>query len=276
MAVIEAGQWLRNGERLALPWSADRALQFGDGLFETMAVNQGRIAFIERHLERLQLGCERLGIEAPLPSQLEDELRKVIPETGPAVVKLILTAGSGGRGYQRPVPQMPVRYIARFPWPEKGPESLAVLCCRLRLSRQPRLAGIKHCNRLEQVLARQEIMEAGCDEGLLMDTEGNVIEGVTANIFAVRKGRLLTPELDQAGVAGILRARVLEVAAQSGISVRVTAMDLNDILEAEEIFMCNSLIGVRPVHRLSSDGQDHHWSTGSITTRLQTEINEWR
>jgi 4-amino-4-deoxychorismate lyase len=276
MAMIEAGQWLKNGEPLALPWSADRALQFGDGVFETMAANHGQIAFVERHLERLQLGCERLGIKAPLPSPLEEELRKVIPETGPAVVKLIVTAGSGGRGYQRPVPQESVRYIACFPWPEKGPENLSLLRCRLRLSRQPRLAGIKHCNRLEQVLARQEVMEADCDEGLLMDTEGHVIEGVAANIFAVREGRLLTPELDQAGVAGILRARVLEVAAQSGISVRVTAMDLNDILEAEELFMCNSLMGVRPVHRLSSDGQDHHWTTGSITTRLQSEINEWR
>jgi len=276
MAAIEAGQWLKNGEPLAAAWDADRGLQFGDGLFETMAANQGRIAFLERHLVRLQLGCERLGITPPPLTRLEDELRMAIPETGSAVVKLIVTAGCGGRGYQRPERQRPVRYIARFPWPEQRPENLSLLHCRMRLSRQPSLAGIKHCNRLEQVLARLEVAEAGCDEGLLMDTEAQVIEGVAANIFAVREGRLLTPAVDQAGVAGILRARVLEVAAQSGIPARVTAMRLSDILGAEEVFMCNSLMGVRPVYRLSSDGQDHHWTTGTITSRLQTEINEWR
>lgn len=274
MTTIDAGQWLRNGKPLAS--AMDRGLQFGDGLFETMAAQGGRIAFLERHLDRLLEGCRRLHLTPPPRARLEAELRAVTPASGRAVIKLIVTAGSGGRGYRRPAPTEPSRYVACFPWPDRQPESLSLLHCQLRLSRQSLLAGIKHCSRLEHVLARREVGESGHDEGLLLDSEDQVVEGVAANIFAVRDNQLLTPALDHAGVAGITRQRVLDLAARWDIPIRVTVMRLHDILDAHELFMCNSLMGVCPVHHLESDQQHYHWKTGPMTTRLQAEINEWR
>lgn len=263
--------WLLDGEPgdAAIP---DRGMQFGDGVFETLAVIDGRIPALHQHLERLARGCRVLGLPAPDEQTLRREIEAVMPAAGRAVIKVLMTADAGGRGYGRSGHCPVSRRVGRLPWPGERPETFALTLCRLRLASQPMLAGIKHCNRLEQILARREVDAAGADEGLLRDGEGHVVEGVAANLFVVRDGVLQTPVIDECGVAGIMRSRVLETAEHLKLPAKVTRLSLNDILDADEVFMTNTLIGLRPVSRLSCENEVREWRPGAMTDYIQREM----
>ncbi len=249
----------------------DRGLHYGDGLFETLAVKDGRIGLLQSHLERLQEGCARLGLPMPAAETVKTELQAAASGKTRAVLKLMLTRGEGGRGYRPPLEVKPRRILLRYPWPEY-PESWArdgvrVRVCDTRLAEQPRLAGMKHLNRLEQVLARAEWSEAdGYQEGLMLDAGDRVVEGTMSNVFASpREDVLLTPDMSRAGVAGVMRRHILEQAAKAGMQIRVAELSLVELMQANEIFLCNSLIGVWPVSEL--DG--HDYAVGSVTRRAQ-------
>ncbi|MEA5445275.1 aminodeoxychorismate lyase [Gammaproteobacteria bacterium AB-CW1] len=265
--------WYCNGQPLPAG-GLDRGLQFGDGLFETIAVRSGRALRLTRHLDRLEWGCERLGLPRPERRVLERELTSLASGHDEAVLKLIVTAGKAGRGYARASAPELTRYSACLPWPTGLPEQLSVTTCKLRLSEQPALAGVKHCNRLEQILARREVDSRSCDEGLLLDRDGRVVEGVSSNIFIVRAGQLITPELRGAGVAGIIRGLVLERAPALDIASKVSEIRPEDILEADEVFMCNSVMGIRPVVSLDVDGQQKQWEPGKLTCQLQRILEQ--
>ena len=249
----------------------DRGLHYGDGLFETMAVKEGRIVLLDFHLQRLAEGCARLGLPMPAPALLRTELRTAAAGEAPAVLKLVLTRGSGGRGYRPSAAAEPRRITLRYPWPEYPDawtrDGVRLTVCDMRLSIQPRLAGIKHLNRLEQVLARAEWSDTqGYQEGLMLDTEGRVIEGTMSNVFASPgEGVLLTPDLSRAGVAGVMRRHILEQAAQSGITTREISFNLGELLRVREIFLCNSVLGVWPVAELAGKS----FPVGSMTRRAQ-------
>jgi len=234
----------------------DRGLHYGDGLFETLAVRQGHTRRLELHLERLLLGCERLGIPRPDESLLRGELHTAAQGQDKAVLKLMLTRGSGGRGYRPPaVPRM-TRVLFRYPWPDYpaawSAQGIELKICRTRLGLNPALAGVKHLNRLEQVMARAE-WEDGAQEGLMLDTDGGVIEGTMTNLFASpAEGRLVTPDLALAGVAGVTRRHILERARGEGIDVEVRSLVLDELLRCREIFVCNSIAGVWPVQRIEA------------------------
>jgi 4-amino-4-deoxychorismate lyase len=144
-------------------------------------------------------------------------------------------------------------------------QGVAVRMCDMRLGHNPRLAGIKHLNRLEQVLARQEWDDTGIMEGLLLDSGNNLVEGTMSNLFLVRDGVLLTPDLQRCGVAGIMRSQLLALADQLSINTEVCQLGMADLQAAEEVFICNSLIGIWPV--ISID--DRKYTRGIITSRLQ-------
>ena len=249
----------------------DRGLHYGDGLFETLAVKDGHIGLLQSHLERLQEGCTRLGLPMPSVETLDTELHTAAAGEALAVLKLMITRGEGGRGYRPPAETRPRRILLRYPWPEYpaawSQDGARVRICDMRLAEQPRLAGMKHLNRLEQVLARAEWNEAdGYQEGLMLDAGSRVVEGTMTNVFAAsREGGLLTPDLSRAGVAGVMRRHILERAAAAGIHVRVTELSLAELMQAHEIFLCNSLIGVWPVAEL--DG--HSYAVGSVTRQAQ-------
>ncbi|RRQ20587.1 aminodeoxychorismate lyase [Thiohalobacter thiocyanaticus] len=251
----------------------DRGLQFGDGLFETLAVIDGRIAHWELHRARLAHGCRRLGLPPPSWPQLEQELRLATTDCARAVLKLIHTCGPSLRGYARPAAPEPQRILLRSAWPASlqrhSAAGLRIIWCRHRLATQPALAGIKHLNRLDQVIARAEWQDPAIDEGLLCNQQGNVIEGVASNLFLVRDGALLTPLLDDCGVAGVMREHLMQTAREAGIEVEETRIDRHDVTGAEELFLCNSLMGLRPVIRLADQGYD----TGPLTRRLLTILN---
>ena len=253
----------------------DRGLHFGDGVFETIAVDAGRALCLERHLARLADGCARLAIRAPELATLEEECARVCDGVERAVLKIMITRGASGRGYGAEPGAVPTRIVARYPWPPYAADSrtdgVAVGICSTRLGRNPRLAGIKHLNRLEQVLARSENALGACDEGLMLDDRGRLIEGTMSNVFVRRGKRLSTPDLSGCGVAGIMRELVLEVSEQAGGLVpEITAMGVDDLSTAEECFLTNSLIGIWPINTIA--GQPLR--AGPVAHELQKLLTE--
>jgi len=258
-----------NGEATDCLPTTDRGLLYGDGVFETLAVIEGNPCHWSRHMNRLQSGCERLGIEPVAISRLEDECRRLVEKTERAVLKVIITRGSGGRGYRVDRESTPTRIVQVHDWPDFSPDcaagGVAVKVCETRVGQNPALAGIKHLNRLEQVLARQEWDDQRIMEGLLLDSDDHVVEGTMSNIFTVKDAVLKTPDLHLCGVAGITRAIILELAAQQSIETQTGELELNELLQADELFLCNSLIGIWPVTSV----ENTIFRKGSLTSRLQ-------
>ncbi len=251
----------------------DRGLQYGDGLFETMAVIDGACPFWDAHMQRLQKGCLQLQLPVPDSSLLQAEAHVLIQNEKHAVLKLILSRGEGGRGYCYPDPVQPSRIFMRHPWPDYPQQNrrdgVQVRFCSTTLARQPALAGLKHLNRLEQVLARNEWQDAQIAEGLMLDENRNVIEGTMSNVFMGQNGILYTPDLSVCGVAGIMRDAIRELARNVDITVRVTEITKEQLCEADEIFLTNSLIGIWPVNRINKQT----FAVGEISRRLQMLIN---
>jgi 4-amino-4-deoxychorismate lyase len=211
-----------------------------------------RVRYRERHFDRLAEGCERLGLETPDGGELDAEIARLgLPDT-PCVLKLILTRGVGGRGYAPPeAAAPPQRLWLTRPWPEIDASvyqaGVRVAWLTTTLSRQPRLAGIKHLNRLEQVLGAREVADLDADDGLLCDEFGHVIEAVAANLFCVRDGALHTPLLDYCGVRGVMREVLIETAASVDVAVHEWPLRRADVALSDEVFLCNSIRGIVPV-----------------------------
>lgn len=251
----------------------DRGLAYGDGLFETIRVRSARPQLFERHLQRLQEGCQRLGLACDL-SALGAEVLAFSAELGDGVAKLILTRGEGERGYAVSRLSAPRRVLIGSPMPsypiDNAEYGVRLFACVTRLAEQPRLAGLKHLNRLEQVLARAEWQDPAFAEGLMRDTSGRVVEGVFSNIFLVSGGRLSTPALHRCGVAGVMRAEIIEQARQLQFAVQVQDIAFEQLLGADEVFLCNSLFGIWPVRGL----MEHVWPVGLLTRKLQGCLTE--
>lgn len=247
----------------------DRGLLFGDGLFETIAVQAGKPRYWQAHLDRLRQGCSRLGIDMVDEDVLEREAGMLCGSGTQAVLKIIITRGAGGRGYGMPAASVPTRVLQLHPWPDypasNSQHGVRVRVCSTRMGHNPVLAGIKHLNRLEQVLARAEWDDAAIAEGLLLDQQERLIEGTMSNVFLVIDKVLVTPELDQCGVAGVTRARLLELAHAAGILTDSRDVTASELSGAREIFVCNSIIGIWPVRDV--DGQAY--PPGETTRQLQ-------
>ena len=252
----------------------DRGLHYGDGLFETLRVVQGRIPFLTWHAERLQEGCRRLALE--MPAEFVQEASRLAGQHPDAVLKFVVTSGSGERGYAR-TGATPHHYWYLYPAPEDaGVDSgMRVRWCRHRLSHQPALAGIKHLNRLDQVIARSEWSDPGIEEGILCDQDGHPVEGVQSNLFWIRGDDLHTPALDSCGVAGILRRAVLGWARREGIRIVSRRFDREDLFQADEVFMTNSVRGIRPVvaleHRTWPIGPLSRWFARCLAAVMEGE-----
>ena len=250
---------------------SDRAVQFGDGVFETLLVQQGRPYFLNRHLSRLRAGCERLGIDtAGLTLLRKDILNKAgrFPE---AVIKIIISRGQSSRGYAAEAATEPdciIRVSKRPDWPAAiQTDGIDTRLCETRLARQPLLAGIKHLNRLEQVLARQEWQDAAIREGLVRDDQGHVIEGTMSNLFLVKNGRLQTAELSLCGVAGVVRSVLFDIACAEQLPLDIGMLDVDSLCYADEVFVCNSVIGIWPVRSIHDIAD--YGVAGRVTRKLQ-------
>ncbi len=252
---------LVNGEAEEHVPASNRGLAYGDGVFTTVKIAAGRPQLWRRHLHRLTRDCAIIGLsfnrealQREADALCEGLGARAADSTGEeAVLKVILTRGDGARGYRPPAGNA-VRILQLTPFAPYPTEYLergvSVTVCRLRLSNSPALAGVKHLNRLEQVLARAE-WDDEYQEGLMLDAAGHVIEGTMSNLFVVTSDELLTPTLDRCGVAGVMREHLSEKAAESGLDVRETRLKLEDLHRAEGVFVCNALIGAWPVSRIS-------------------------
>lgn len=265
---------LVNGEPGELIPVSDRGLLYGDGIFETIAVREGRPQHWQCHMNRLQAGCARLGIQPFESAQLAAEAGSIIKGADTGILKLIVTRGSGGRGYRVAETTVSTRIMQLHPWPEYPAaceeQGVKTRLCETRLGHNPALAGIKHLNRLEQVLARQEWVDDDIREGLLMDTDGNLVEGTMSNLFIVSDGVLMTPDLSRCGVAGIMRTIVLELAEQQGLATRIRQISQQALAQADEVFLSNSLIGIWPVIAIGNS----MYRKGKITVQLQKLLAE--
>jgi 4-amino-4-deoxychorismate lyase len=257
------------GESRIAPGGGDlliegRGLAYGDGVFETMRAVDGAIPWWPRHRERLLRGAARLGLQAPPLAVVERELQDLLGTHAQAVIKLIHGRGHGGRGYAAPPGEPPVwALLASALPPAPRPGGLVLRWCATRLALQPRLAGIKHCNRLEQVLARAEWDDPGIDEGLMLDTEGAVVSATAANLFVYREGRWWTPPVDRCGIAGVCRGWALDAL---GADERRLARD--DVLDADAVVLCNAVRGILPVARLGDRDRAPHPAVAEARSRL--------
>lgn len=247
----------------------DRGFQYGDGLFETALLAKGGVRFIDDHLRRLASGCSRLGIAAPDERSLRDEIAQVTKGAERGVLKIIVTRGSGGRGYRPGSSTASTRVVALHPLNHASQGSLRLRWCDIRLGRNARLAGIKHLNRLEHVLAQSEWQEGEADEGLMLDTEGEVVCATAGNVFAVRDGALITPDLRFCGVQGVMRGQVLKAAAKLGLAVTEEPLWPDDLQAATEVFITNAVRGIRSVASLDS----LQWSESGVAERLAAALS---
>jgi len=262
---------LVNGEISTLVETTNRGLNYGDGIFETLSVHNGQPRWWQAHMDRMGAGCERLGLPMPSQAVLLREVQTVSAGLQDAVVKIVLTRAGQGRGYAPPCEQSCDRIVSAHAFPtdnlEQAGSGASARICKLRLAIQPGLGGMKHLNRLEQVLASAEPFADGVSEGVLLDHEDNVISAISANIFLVLEDRLLTPRLDRCGVRGVVRGQILK-AFKSRCEQRRIQVDL--LQEADEVFICNSVRGIVPLR--SIDDQDY--VIGPVTREMQSWFGE--
>jgi len=245
--------------------TSDRGLAYGDGLFETALVHDGLVAWWPAHLARLSEGAVRLRIPMPDVGWLTSQVATFVARApARAVLKLVLTRGVGGRGYAPPEAVEPTLVLSLHAAPAPWTMPLVLRWCDTRLAIQPALAGLKHLNRLEQVLARSEWRDPAIHEGLMLDTDGQLGCATAANVFALRDGRWLTPPVNRRGVAGVARAWVLANepgAAQAELSA-------TDVATADALFLCNAVRGILPVGRLGDRSWAPHPALASLQRRL--------
>ena len=234
----------------------DRGLSFGDGLFETCRLVDGKIPLLKWHLERLLSGCKRLKIvftENDFHQYLEQHFcHDVTARVGVKTCKITITRGVGGRGYQLPSSTQTNCIIGVFDFPYTVPViPVELMCCQQTIARSAMLSGLKHLNRLENVLLKQECIDAGFDDGLVFDEKDNLIETTGANVFLLKDRVLTTPDLSYAGVAGVARRLVMEQLAKPiGLKITVTNISRTQLINSDGVFICNALMGIAAVKRI--------------------------
>jgi len=265
-------EWFREGQPCdALP-ADDRAVQYGDGLFETIAIRNGVPRLWKYHVERLQTGAVRLGLAAPpettLRAGLDAALQQAHADTARCVAKLVMTAGSGPRGYRRgsgaAVTLLTGVSAARRLQDACYHDGIVLRLCNTRLARQPQLAGMKTLNRLEQVMARNEWHDDAVFEGLTLDTDGRLICGTMSNVFLIAGQQLITPAITHCGVSGVMRRHVLTLLDEAGIDCEVRDVEAGELWAADGVFISNSQIGILPAARCGS----HSWQPQAIFSEL--------
>ncbi|WP_144207138.1 aminodeoxychorismate lyase [Shewanella donghaensis] len=235
--------------------SSDRGLAYGDGAFATMRVSHSQVLFIYAHIERLKQACLRLGFTLQHQSELTLQLEEHAKTLKNGCIKLLVSRGVGGRGYTAPssVEQTEVISLHQIPaiyqqWQQHG---ISLSVSDVTLARQPLLAGMKHLNRLEQVLIKQHDLPTTFDDWLVLDTEGFVVESSMANVFIVENDSVITPSLSYSGVSGVMREQVMGALLDSHINVFAEPISLKRLYETKHVFITNSLLGIVDINKVN-------------------------
>ena len=267
----QGSAWL-DGSPVAADWIDDRGLHYGDGLFETMIVRSAGIRFKAQHIDRLAQGCRRLGIALDAAAAL-DHADQLAGHTR-CLLKLIVTRGRAvARGYAPDGSETARQLLLRYPLPDEEASATTtetrIVLLKATLGENPLLAGMKHLNRLEQVMARAEMRGNAAFEGLLCSSAGVLACGTMTNLFLVRGGMLLTPRVDRCGIAGVMRSVVLREARLAGIETREQDMPPEALTDADEVFLTNVRLGIRPVTLLP----ERSLAAGPLTRQLQQQVS---
>lgn len=262
---------LVNGEPVGHLPVSDRGLAYGDGVFETIRLSPTGLVLYAEHIRRLSSACMRLDIALDLDQvhtsiiQLAESVAHTAPgKFSAGIIKLIVTRGDGGRGYTPPASARPRIIVQWFGLPEgaaqAAEEGISCAIISQPVSTNPALAGIKHLNRLDQVLGSRALQEltqyrSALREALMPDGQGSLIEGTRTNFFAMIDGQLCTPDLSSAGIAGVMRDHILTEARRNGLDTCIRRIDSTELALASEVFICNSVLGVWPVRELWSGAQ---------------------
>ena len=246
----------------------DRGFTYGDGVFRTFPMRGGRVAHWKRQYLKLAADCAALHLECPSQETLESDLAQIGARHPDGVIRITVTRGMGLRGYAIPDQAVATRAVAWSAFTaaqNRHATGIRATWCNLRLAIQPSLAGIKHLNRLENVIARAEWNDPRIAEGLLCDTQGRVIGGTMSNLFLLQSGNLLTPALDGCGIAGVMRELIIERARAENLAVKVTSVTPHMVRASDAVFLVNSVIGVWPVIALG----EITWNVDPFTERIR-------
>jgi len=255
----------------------DRGFAYGDGVFRTLVMRDGLPENWPLHYQKLVADCGAIGIVCPSAELLMSDLQQLflpdgLTENHLAIAKIIITRGEGERGYAPPAVTMPLRVVIKTAMPQYPEENfvngVSSYVCETRLAPQPRLAGIKHLNRLENVLARMEWNDPTITDGIMLDADNNVIECTSANIFARFGDVLLTPSLHQCGVAGVTRQRIMNIAHLLSLKIVVETLNVEKLLSADEAMICNSLYGAWQIREI----QHKTWQAGALAANTRAVL----
>lgn len=262
---------LINGSATRTLASSDRGLNFGQGVSTRIKVVGGRAQLWREHLALLQQGCSALGFHINAVEKLVKRDLGLIPRADLSI-RVTLTAGLGSNSLVMPAEFQPTRILqiepCHFAEPPIG--GVEAVFCETRLAIQPRLAGIKYLNRLEQVLARSEWRQSGIGEGVMLDTAGVLVGGTRSNLFWVKQRELFTPDLSHVGIRGAMRSAVIRLAQQQGVAVHEVREPPAVLDSVDELFFCNSAEGILPVNALAQN----QYAVGSktLTGQLQADL----
>lgn len=261
--------YLVNGHFDCVISPLDRGFTYGDGVFRTMQILGGLPVNWPLHYQKLVADCAAIGIVCPSAELLMSDFLQLcsvedIDSSKLEVAKIIITRGEGERGYKPPAVTTPTRVVIKSAMPQYAEENYVtgvhLYLCETRLASQNKLAGIKHLNRLENVMARVEWRDESIFDGLMLDQQGNAIECTTSNIFARFDNTLITPDLSLCGVSGVTRQRIIGIASVLNLQLEVTSLSLNRLSQADEVIICNSLFGAFQVNKLA----DFIWSPQAL------------
>ncbi len=261
---------LINGIESAAIDPCDRGFAYGDGVFRTLALRDSQPLLWRRHYARLAHDATALGIACPDEQVLAADIATVAPRHADGAIRITLTRGIAPRGYAMQLGSATTRVVACSPRTAAAAKAVRARWCDLRLGIQPALAGIKHLNRIENVLARAEWQDPSIAEGLLLDTRGNVIGGTMSNLVLYRDGLLTTPALNECGIAGVTRDLIVEYARAEGLPVRIAPVRREDVQAADGVFLLNSLIGVWQITALG----DLAWPEHELAARMRKWIGD--
>jgi len=269
-------RWFRNGELVQDVSIDDRAFQYGDGLFETIAIRDGQPRLWEYHIDRLERGCERLGIAMPARRSLRESLDKAAitgaEDAACGTAKIIVSSGKSQRGYARAQPAEAHTLIGIFAatpvTAQEYRDGIETTLCNTRLALYSVTAGLKTLNRLEQVLARCECAQAGTFEGFTLDADDRLICGTMSNVFIVSNNSIITPALDRCGVEGVMRRYTIETLQENDTLVDVRDIRLDEFRQSDEAFLTNSQFGILPVRRCG----DRLWQSHTVTRQVMATM----
>ncbi len=258
-----------NGEEQANISIFNRNVQYGDGLFETCIAKDNQILFWNKHLSRLDIGCDKLKIKKIEESIWLEDIKKALSLSSKkqCIIKLILSRGNSQRGYSYPDEILPVRIVIASEM--NKPQSKGLFSLEYAQSgyhSNPNLAGIKHCNRIEQILARATMHK---DEAIMLDENEDIISVTQGNIYFIFGNNLVTPKLDKCGVVGSRRSLILELAKSISINVKEDTVSKTQAEKADEVFISNSLIGVQSVGSI----ENFHLKKNSKTKKIKSAFD---